>query len=201
MSVFDKIYDNNVWGFGSGHGSLPSVTKGYRKFIEKFLETHDIKSVVDYGCGDWQFSRFINWKGAHYTGLDVAGRVIESNNQNFASGTVRFVVIDPSKKEVPSADLLITKDVLQHLTRSDVEDFLKHVLPRFKYALVTNCLLPEQDINRDISAGEFRPLDLRRQPFNLKADNVFTFDGPRVFSWRKFAFFRGWKKMVLLVKN
>ena len=27
MGVFDDIYERNLWGFGSGHGSLPAVTK------------------------------------------------------------------------------------------------------------------------------------------------------------------------------
>ncbi len=52
MSIFDEIYNKNIWGFGSGHGSLPSVTKGYRKFLENFIKDNNIKSVVDYGCGD-----------------------------------------------------------------------------------------------------------------------------------------------------
>jgi SAM-dependent methyltransferase len=201
VSIFDKIYDGNVWGFGSGHGSLPSVTKGYRSFIENFLASHKIKSVLDYGCGDWQFSRFINWSGTHYTGVDVAKKVVEDNNQKFASDNVTFRAIEPSASEIPAADLLITKDVLQHLTRDEIASFTKNILPRYKYALITNCVLPVQEVNRDIRTGEFRPLDLRKPPFNLNAEEVFSFSGPKVFSWRQLKFFSSWKKIVLLVKN
>jgi len=130
VGAFDKIYEGNFWGFGSGHGSLPAVTRGYRDFIEKFLQANKIRSVVDYGCGDWQFSRLIDWKGAHYTGLDIAKKVIESNNQKYASGDVEFLAIEPSDNEIPSADLLITKDVLQHLTRNEIERFLRQCLKK-----------------------------------------------------------------------
>ena len=201
MSNFEKIYHGNAWGFGSGHGSLPSVTKGYRGFIEDFLQRNKIKSVVDYGCGDWQFSRFVNWSGAHYTGVDVVKKVIESNNQKFASDRVVFRAIDPSATEVPPADLLISKDVLQHLAKNEIVGFLNKVLPRYKYALITNCVEPERDVNRDISTGEFRPIDLRKPPFNLKAEEVFRFSGPKKFSWRQIKFFHAWTKMVLLVRS
>ena len=59
--TFQRIYENNLWGFGSGHGSLPRVTKSYRLFIENSIREKQISSAVDFGCGDWQFSRFIDW--------------------------------------------------------------------------------------------------------------------------------------------
>ena len=201
MSAFDKIYESNYWGFGSGHGSLPSVTKGYRAFVENFLVTNKIRSVLDFGCGDWQFSRLIKWGDIQYTGVDIASSVIDRNNRRFRSNKISFQKIEPRIFELPEADLLISKDVLQHMPRVDIDLFLKDVLPKYKFALITNCSTPVDILNIDISAGEFRPLDLRKAPYNFDAECVFTFSVPDVFSWRQFRKFHGSTKTVLLVRN
>jgi SAM-dependent methyltransferase len=67
-----------VWGAGSGPGSASHETIAYRAFLQGFLQWNRVRSVVDLGCGDWQFSRFIDWSGVDYTGVDVVAPVIEA---------------------------------------------------------------------------------------------------------------------------
>jgi SAM-dependent methyltransferase len=200
MNVFDQIYGANIWGCGSGHGSLPSVTKGYRRFLEDFLKTKRIKSVVDFGCGDWQFSRLIKWGDVKYVGLDVVPAVIERNNKKFASNTVSFRSI-AGFSDLPQAELLIVKDVLQHLQTDDIKAFLETVVPNYPYALITNCVTPVGILNREINNGDFRPLDLRKPPFEVDAEEVFSFRVPRRWLWRKWEFLMGSTKIVLLIDN
>lgn len=52
---FSDIYNNNVWGCGSGEGSKIENTVEYRRLLHIFLEKNssDITSIIDYGCGDW----------------------------------------------------------------------------------------------------------------------------------------------------
>jgi len=40
---------------GSGYGSLPASAISYRKTVEQFIRTNRVHSVLDIGCGDWQF--------------------------------------------------------------------------------------------------------------------------------------------------
>ena len=40
-----------------------------------------IKSVCDIGCGDWQFSQYIDFKGFKYTGIDCVKSVIDENKK------------------------------------------------------------------------------------------------------------------------
>lgn len=200
MNVFDKIYQTDTWGFGSGHGSLPSVTKTYRAFLEQFLRTNDIESVVDYGCGDWQFSQLVDWGSANYTGIDVAENVIKENSKKHNRDNVAFLHVPFGSSNIPKADLIIVKDVLQHLSDDDVKSFLKNILPQFKFALITNCVEPSDDINKPIASGEFRPLDISKAPFNIQAATVHAFTGPRVFSKSTRSFFPAWKKHVQLVQ-
>lgn len=201
MGVFDEIYKGNGWGFGSGHGSLPRVTKGYRAFLEMFLRENDIKQVVDVGCGDWQFSKLIDWGDAHYTGLDIVPSVVEANKKQFGSNKISFQVIEPNQTKLPKGDLLVIKDVLQHMNTKAVQKFVKEVLPNYKFALITNCIEPRNDVNIDIEDGGFRPLDLRAKPYNVNGTVVFAFDGPKTFSRSARKFFPAWKKHVLLVTN
>lgn len=83
---FNNIYKKNLWVNGSGTGSGLKVTRGYRKFLAKFFKKRQIKSVVDFGCGDWQFSKEIDWSGIDYKGFDVADYVLERNRQNYRGG-------------------------------------------------------------------------------------------------------------------
>src|SRR5579883_2417897 len=132
MSIFDDIYAHNHWGFGSGHGSLPNVTKGYRAYVEQFIRNNGVQRVFEYGCGDWQFSHLIDWGSAEYTGVDIVPAVIEANTKRYGSEKVRFSVNTLTDTNLPHADLLITKDVLQHLATDDIKRFIQHIMPKYR---------------------------------------------------------------------
>ena len=82
---FTRIYDKELWGKGKGSGAGSSLfaNKKYISFLEDFLKSNNIKNVIDYGCGDWQFSQHINWEGVNYLGLDIVDSVIDSNKKKF----------------------------------------------------------------------------------------------------------------------
>ena len=183
--VFSQIYNKNLWGNGSGWGSHELHTKGYRDFLHKFLAEKSIKSVVDLGCGDWQIARHMNWDGIQYLGIDVVGSVIEENRKNFSSGNIEFQCIDVvGEKQLPKADLIIIKDVLQHWPIKEIIEFLPKI-SSYKYALITNCILGN-NLNGDIDFGGFRPLDLHDTPFNCNCERVFSFpDKADQANWEK----------------
>lgn len=112
--VFQTIYRDGTWGRGSGPGSKPSNTIEYRAFIERFIEANGIKTVTDLGCGDWQFSHLIDWSQVEYVGLDLVPQVIDENSKRFSAPNIRFEELS-NIDELPVGDLLISKEVLQHL--------------------------------------------------------------------------------------
>ncbi len=59
------------------------------------------------------------------------------------------------------------------LPNDKIKEFLK-ILPRFKYALITNDI--NERVNENILASGYRALDLTKPPFNLKATKVFSID-------------------------
>lgn len=134
-----------------------------------------ISSVVDVGCGDWQFSKNIDFSNIYYTGYDVASFVINANNAKYAKDNITFEHYDGDFSQIKSADLLLCKDVLQHLPTSKIHEFIS-ILPKFKYALITNDNANKQIANfenKQIAPGQYRPLDLRKAPFNLNLEPVF----------------------------
>ncbi|PIE43134.1 MAG: glycosyl transferase [Gammaproteobacteria bacterium] len=199
---FEQIYKTNEWGHGSGEGSLPVHTKGYVNFINKFLKKYSIKSVVDLGCGDWQFSRFINWREALYVGYDLVEQVITFNKAHFSSDKIRFFHYSGDVNELPSADLLIAKDVLQHWSNETVAAFLPQ-LGKYRYSLLTNCVNPGGVTdNKDILDGEFRPLELRRPPFLIAAEEVYSFTNKQTLTEKYIEKSPiRWLKRTLLVKQ
>ena len=197
---FEQIYETNEWQHGSGEGSLPIHTRSYVAFLERFLVERGIRSVVEMGCGDWQFSKDVRWGVASYRGFDVVRSVIASNQAQHARDGVEFQLYSGNPAELPAADLLIVKDVLQHLSDRAVAEFLPH-LPRFKYALLTNCVNPRGlTVNRDIVDGDFRYLDLRLSPFHLAATEVHAFTNTMGWMARLLRRPR-WFKRVLLVEG
>jgi SAM-dependent methyltransferase len=169
---FGEIYARNEWFYGSGEGSLPIHTNGYVAFLEGFIRKNRITSILDLGCGDWQFSRFVDWGGAHYRGCDVVRSVIDTNQQRYESNRIEFHLYSGDTAELPGADLLIVKDVLQHLSNARINDIL-FVLDRYKYALITNTLDPFQETqNNDIRDGDWRYLDIRRPHSILRLRSV-----------------------------
>jgi SAM-dependent methyltransferase len=184
-AAFTSIYDNEIWGKNidntpsSGWGSSMEYMEPYIHFLEEFFQKNRIKSVVDVGCGDWAFSRFIHWDNIDYLGIDVVKSVIERNRQTFTYPNIVFCHGDMLQMPLPTADLMICKEVLQCLTNEDILIFLKKI-KIFKHCLITNDLqTPNSSVyseNNDIYyRGNSRPIDLTKPPFNVKGVEVFRY--------------------------
>ena len=189
--IFTWIYDTGQWGFNeegrgySGSGSTVQEAKPYMDFITEFLRSRQIRSVIDIGCGDWTFSRHIDWGNTQYLGVDVVKSVIENNIEKFSKPNITFMQAEILSTPLPSADLLICKDVLQHLTFENISLFLQQ-LSKYKHCLITNdCgnIYIEGRIqeNLDTKTGGYRPLDLTLPPFNLKAERIFYYQSRYTF--------------------
>ena len=169
--TFNGIYREGIWGRDvagkgtSGSGSTLDITREYRAYLEDFIRKHRVTSIVDAGCGDWTFSSTIDWGGASYLGVDIASDVIEANRRKYEKPNVTFQVGDITE-ELPSADLLISKDVLQHLPDALVDRFIRNNLKtgKYKWVLLTN---DRGSGNPDIVPGGYRAIDLAAAPFNV----------------------------------
>lgn len=166
---FESIYDIDEWQGGSGQGSLLEHTAPYRRLLQLALRSSDVRSVVDVGCGDWQFSRTVDWSGVDYLGVDIVCRMIEANTRRYAGAGIAFACMDVLTHDPPVADMLIAKDVLQHWPNDEISRFLQRISGRYRYVLLTNDIRshhwPDTGINSDIRLGAWRTVDLERTPF------------------------------------
>jgi len=176
--VFSDIYKNNVWCGGSGSGSDPKHAMPYLELLQKYFNDKRFGKIVDIGCGDWQLMARISIpRKTSYVGYDVVQEVIDANNRKFAKPNVQFIAINSLKEiEDVKGDLLIVKDVLAHWPNAQVQYFLAKILPNYKYALITHDIVNTFDKsnirNRNIELGDYRPVDVREEPFNLKNATV-----------------------------
>ncbi len=207
---FDRIYHSGVWASRSrsGPGSLPELNESYLCILRSTIAEQNIKSVVDIGCGDWTlYQSAFDWHDLDvtYTGIDVVPELIEKLTNTYGRKEVAFRCLDVFGGDLPSADLFILKDILQHWPNERVTKFLPQ-LQRCRFALITNDLdiqAPGRSWfrkiircpfkNADIPIGGYRPLRLRDAPFNLPADLLLNYS----VKWEGWSF----DKETLLYRN
>lgn len=182
--IFTDIYQRGEWGVdkygkgNSGTGADPIIAKRYINFLQHYLIQQNIHSVVDLGCGDWRISECIDWGNIHYLGVDVVQSVIDKNIERFSSPNIMFLHADGTRVNLPNADLLICKDVLQHLPFTDIFAIISQ-FKKFRYCIIVNDVDPMTltCINRDIPRGCYRFVDLTQPPFCLTGQKVLTYVG------------------------
>jgi SAM-dependent methyltransferase len=170
--AFGRIYATDEWTGGSGQGSRVAATQRYRAVLETIVGAVDVRSVVDVGCGDWEFSQLVDWSGVSYLGLDVVPDVIERNRARFGGPRVAFELRDGVNESLPTSDLLICKDVLQHWPIDAIRQFLATTRSAHRYVLLTNDVssvhCPPERLNSDVPVGGWRTIDLELSPFGVR---------------------------------
>jgi SAM-dependent methyltransferase len=171
VEAFRRHYETSEshWGRQSGAGSHPYWNIDYRAFLERFIVINNIRIVIDIGCGDWQFSRFLNFDGVRYYGFDVVESVVAQNRALYSSENVTFDIMPLDFAEMPHADLLIMKDVLQHLLDTEIMRHKRELFSRYPRCLLSNSYRKfETPMNIDVAYGGFRSLDLNAPPYEFR---------------------------------
>lgn len=147
--VFTEIYAQNIWGerglhqdkqfpFYSGPGSGETAGRPYADFVNSFIDANGIKTAIDLGCGDFRVGSRLARPSIHYIGIDVVETLIKANRKRFGSDTIEFRCLDIIADQLPGGDLCLVREVLQHLTNSEIAVILSK-LEVFKWVIVTEC--------------------------------------------------------------
>ena len=132
--------------------------------------------VVDIGCGDFFVgSQLIN-SCDRYVACDIVASLIERNRQRYRDPRVSFEVIDAVKDQLPRGDVLIIRQVLQHLSNADIAQIVRK-LADYRHVLVTEHLSNNESLipNLDKPTGFDTRLNssfgvvLTAEPFNFVA--------------------------------
>jgi SAM-dependent methyltransferase len=170
--IFNFIYSTDFWGGKSGPGSKPENAKEWIDTVNSFLLNKDIKTILDIGCGDWRIGKKINLEGKDYTGIDVSSVIIDEVSIN-SKDNIKFICDDIETMDFPDFDLILIKDVLQHLPNKSVISIMNKIITKSKYALICNDF--EYNDNTDIFTGSYRKLDLCKDPFNYNLETTCIF--------------------------
>ena len=166
--VFADIYHNCSWGgvSVSGMGSDCEQTQSLRCGLPPLLEACSIRGLLDVPCGDFSWMKLVDLGSRSYIGGDIVPELVERNNAQFGSSNRQFRVLDIMKDPLPSADLLLCRDCLIHLSIRDVGLALCNIArAEIPYVLTTN--YPFITRNTDIVTGDFRAINLQLPPFSL----------------------------------
>jgi len=180
--AFEKVYKDKLWGTNangkgySGYGSTAQATVLWRTFLQQFMKENNIKSVVDAGCGDWESTNDTDWTGIDYKGYDIVDSVIQADKAKYEKPNIHFFTGNVVTTDLPAADLLIVKHVLQHLSNAEVAQLLTQV-PKYKHVLLVDSVnnITLTGDNKDISAGDFREMDPTKPPFEVPGDKPLTY--------------------------
>lgn len=113
-NYWEKRYNK---GRNSGDGSYGVLAEFKAEIINDFVLDEDIKTVMEYGCGDGNQLRLAEYPG--YTGLDVSSKAVSICRETFINDKNKvFKNIDDYSDE--TAELTLSLDVIYHLVEDDV---------------------------------------------------------------------------------
>lgn len=102
-----------------------------------------------------------------YAGYDIVGGLISQNRKSHPAA--KFYVLDITEQVPPRADLIFSKDLVNHLLDRDVWKALANMIRSgATYLMITSNSVstPNEDLPRNVG-GMSRLLNLRTEPFNF----------------------------------
>lgn len=201
-AIFDGIYTSGKWGgeasggFYSGAGSRGDAAEQYCVEMGARLKAMQDAlgrplRVVDIGCGDFHIGQQLlsTVPDFHYTGCDIAKSVIGKHSEDHASERAAFQYLDIVTMPPPPADVILIRQVFQHLSNAEILDALSN-LPVKTRIFVTEGQPehPEGPLNPDKAAGSAirfhwasgtgRGVELDKPPFSRRTEKRFSFKVP-----------------------
>lgn len=170
--VFTEIYNTNHWHSSesiSGTGSVVKQTASLINDLDKLLSDMKIASVLDLPCGDFKWMQKVDLSKIDYVGADIVEELIKSNIKQYKEKeNLKFKVLNLITDPLPKSDMIIVRDCLVHLSYQDIKSAIKNIKSSgSKYLLTTT--FTNHSFNYDIVAGDWRPLNLERKPFDFSS--------------------------------
>lgn len=179
---FQTIYRNARWADGdanpeslSGRGSKLDATRGLRRELPGLLTELGAKSLLDVGCGDFNWMRTLDLP-CPYIGVDIVPEVIDEDERRYGNERRRFLCVDAVSEALPTADVALCREVLFHLSLDDAHALLGNIRAAgVRYLLATT--EPGVAFNTDIPTGAWREINLELKPYGLGKALRYLHDG------------------------
>jgi len=170
---FTYVYEWGGWGSkeslsGPGSERESGSVKQALIALADAAKTHNIKSIADIPCGDFNWMPLFLDKhpDVAYAGYDIVDEIIAGNRARHPKRS--FTQLDITRDVPARADLVFSKDMLNHLTDRDCWAALANMVrSNSTYIMATsNAGFENEDLPLDFG-GMSRLLNLRAAPFSL----------------------------------
>jgi SAM-dependent methyltransferase len=175
------IYRYKLWGgaeqdFYSGTGShTPEVIEPYIRSVQAFLSEYSVPPIVlDLGCGDFTVGNRLADLAQQYNACDVVPDLILRNRRLFARTNLSFHILDGVTDALPAGDLVIVKQVFQHLSNDQIAAIVRKLSPYATWVITEHVPAYEFLPNRNMQTSGYTRLQMRsgvvltEEPFRVQ---------------------------------
>jgi SAM-dependent methyltransferase len=184
--IFHAVYYKRIWGFSNERGQFSSgvgsreakIVEPYIASVSQYVGSLPYRlDAVDLGCGDFAIGSLLRPLFNRYIGCDIVADLIARNRERYKSLDVDFQVINISDNDLPPGDIVLVRQVFQHLSNRDIARALERIRATYPRLILTEDIPLEPDFvpNVDIEtgAGIRGPLnsgvDIMQAPFDVSA--------------------------------
>lgn len=185
--LFTEIYNTNAWGSKesvSGPTSSLERTTELRVSLLSLFGDLEVKSIVDIGCGDWNWMQYVDLTDISYLGVDIVQPLVADLQTKYTKPNINFqkmnVLVDPAE----TADLWIARDFCSLYTPKEIQQFFQKFLEsQSKFLAITTIetRMPYQET----LVGSWRPLSLVATPLELPEPMAEYNDGEQWFKQKQ----------------
>ncbi|MFC4083740.1 class I SAM-dependent methyltransferase [Amycolatopsis samaneae] len=167
---FTHIYQANLWGSDvsvSGQGSDLEQTRELRAGLPELFARFGVRTLLDLPCGDFGWLSGVELGVERYIGGDIVAELVDRNTERYGNaGSREFRVLDLTADPLPRADLVLCRDCLVHLSFADIRRAVDNLRRSGSRYLLTTTF-GDLGANVDIPTGDWRALNLCREPFGF----------------------------------
>ncbi len=178
-AAFSAIYEDRTWTDAlpgmprSGRGSLYERSLSVVQFIEDRIAGHDVRSIVDVGCGDLTYMSKIDAVvdgQVSYIGYDIVSALVDEHRR-LPWGEFRLGDITAPGFRA-EADLVVVKDVLFHLEDDQIDAALRNLASSpWSYLLLTSTD-NDSNVDRVFDRWHYAPVNFCAPPYSFSPDEV-----------------------------
>jgi len=170
-------------GGTSGSGSYNRLAGFKAQVLNKFVEDHNIKSVIEFGCGDGNQLSLANYPS--YIGLDVAPMAISICAEKFSADKTKSFFLYNSKAfsdnhRIFKVELSLSIDVIFHLVEDEIfENYMHHLFNASeKFVIIYASNFNKKQIYHEKDRNFTSWVENNRKDWKLleKIDNIYPYD-------------------------
>jgi hypothetical protein len=155
----------------AGYGSTKHSFRIYRENLINILKKYEVSTFLDAGCADFYGMEDIEFGEINYIGIDLVAEQIDINKEKYK--THDFRCLNMFTDEIPKADMVFCRDILVHMSSTNIKRFLKSCIDsECKYLMATT--FPEVE-NMELGGQlGWRRINFDKEPYGFNSIEIIS---------------------------